>query len=212
MPKHDTLTAALVAFQTSLPSVAKGNEAEVRPKEGRAYSYRYADLTDVNGVILPLLAKQGLAFTCMPTVVDSGADVLAYKLVHDSSDEVIAGFYPLRPTAPGPQAFGSAITYARRYALLAVCGVAPGGDDDDAASAQSSATDWSELATEARTVAQLKAVWEGANNAGALSPELDAQITKIRERLQQPREAVQRAPQVDRFGTPVAEQDGRDPS
>ena len=199
MSKHETLTAALAAFQSSLPSIAKANEAEVRPKEGRAYSYRYADLTDVSAVILPALAKVGLAFTAAPTILGEvgGQFVLAYQLRHDSSEEVVSGFYPLpSPNAP-PQALGSAITYARRYALCAVTGVAPGGDDDDAQSAQSgAAVDWGQLAAGAKTVAQLRAVYEGAESADALTPALEEQITKLRVALQSTeRGPIQRAPQ-----------------
>lgn len=197
--KHNSLTEALIAFQASLPSIAKGNEASVQSKEGRSYTYRYADLTDVSAVILPALAKQGLAFTAAPTVLAEGAGqfVLAYQLRHESTDEVIAGFYPLPTSNAPPQALGSAITYARRYALCAVTGVAPGGDDDDAGRAQQEVgnVDWAQLATDAKTVAQLKAVYDGATSAGALTPDLDNQIAKLRGALQQQRETLQRAPQ-----------------
>ena len=57
--------------------------------------------------------------------------MLAYKLLHVSGDHE-AGEYPL-PTSGTPQAIGSAITYARRYTLVAVTGLAPEDDDDGAA-------------------------------------------------------------------------------
>ena len=60
--------------------------------------------------------------------------VLAYSLLHKSGGAV-AGEYPL-PRDGSPQAIGSALTYARRYALCAVTGVAPGGSDDDGAAAE----------------------------------------------------------------------------
>ena len=62
------------------------------------------------------------------------AGVLAYVLRHTSGGED-GGEYPL-PSANTPaQQMGSAITYARRYCLLAVTGVAPEDEDDDGASA-----------------------------------------------------------------------------
>lgn len=119
---------ALVKFQKELPNVSKGNTA----KAG-SFSYKYADLTDVTEKIMPLLSKHGLAFSAYPTMYE-GAFVLDYALLHESGEK-INGLYPL-PSHGSPQEIGSAITYARRYALVAVTGVAPGGDDDDAAAAQ----------------------------------------------------------------------------
>lgn len=125
MSKHESLVAALVAVQGKLPAIAKTNQV----KAG-AMSYSYADLTQVSEVVLPLLSAHGLAFVAMPTFTESGGSALHYKLVHESG-EFVEGWYPL-PSNVRPQELGSAITYARRYALCAVTGVAPGGDDDDA--------------------------------------------------------------------------------
>lgn len=129
MTTHDTLAAALAAFQTEVPRIEKGKTAQA----GK-YSYDYADLSDVTAVVLPLLGKHGLAWSAAPTMGDHGF-VLEYQLAH-SSGEAITGTYPLPPANTAPQQMGSAITYARRYALCSVTGVAPGGDDDDAQAAQ----------------------------------------------------------------------------
>lgn len=132
MTTHDTLAAALAAFQTEVPRIEKGKTAQA----GK-YSYDYADLSDVTAVVLPLLGKHGLAWSAAPTVTDNGF-VLEYQLAHVSG-EAITGTYPLPPANTPPQQMGSAITYARRYALCSVTGVAPGGDDDDAQAAQQAA-------------------------------------------------------------------------
>jgi len=121
---------ALAAFQEALPNVSKGHKATAG-----TYSYTYADLTDVSAAVVPLLAKQGLAWSAKPTLTDAGF-VLAYSLRH-TDGHVESGEYPLPdPTKTPAQQLGSAITYARRYALTAITGVAPGGDDDDGAKAQ----------------------------------------------------------------------------
>lgn len=125
------LNKALASVQANLPSVVKGETADVKNKDGKKlYDYKYADLTDVSEAVMPLLGKNGLAFTAWPTL-DDGRFVLAYALVHESGEER-AGLYPL-PSSGTPQDIGKAITYARRYALCAVTGVAPGGEDNDAA-------------------------------------------------------------------------------
>lgn len=128
----DNLAAALAAVQADLPSIVKGETATVPTKSGGQYKYSYADLADVSQVILPLLGKHGLSWITRPTLTD-GRFVLAYELLH-TSGESRTGEYPL-PDRGTPQEIGSAITYARRYALCAVTGVAPAADDDDGAAA-----------------------------------------------------------------------------
>lgn len=122
------LAAALAAVQAELPHIAKDKTAHVRSDRG-SYSYRYADLADVTSAVMPLLARHGLAWTSAPTLRD-GQFMLRYDLLH-SSGEHVGGWYPLPdPDRGTPQAIGSAITYARRYALCAVTGVAADADDD----------------------------------------------------------------------------------
>jgi hypothetical protein len=125
------LNAALAAFQSELPRAAKDNTAKVPTKSGGSYSYSYADLSDLSPLILPLLGKHELAWSTCPTVVD-GRFVLRYALRH-SSGECLEGDWPLPAPSSSAQELGSAVTYARRYTLCAVTGVAPGKDDDDAA-------------------------------------------------------------------------------
>ena len=128
----DNLASAMAKVQAQLPRVAKAETADT----GK-FSYRYASLADVSEAVLPLLAEHGLSFVCMPTISDGGHFVLAYRLMH-TSGETLEGQYPL-PTSATPQAQGSAITYARRYTLLSVVGVAP-DDDDDGQAAEQAAT------------------------------------------------------------------------
>jgi hypothetical protein len=133
------LNKALAAFQASLPAIAKGETAQIPGKEGRqGFTYHYADLADVSDVVMPNLGKHGLAFTASPTL-DDGKFVLAYTLLHESGEER-SGTYPL-PSSGKPQDIGGVITYARRYCLCAVTGVAPGGEDNDAAGATEVAMD-----------------------------------------------------------------------
>lgn len=130
-----TLTAALLQLQRDLPQVHKGETARVETQKG-SYSYQFAGLSAVTEAVLPRLTALGLVWICRPTLSADGRPVLAYALVHVDSGERETGEMPLLiPANPTPQQIGSAISYGRRYALLAVTGVAPAGDDDDAASA-----------------------------------------------------------------------------
>lgn len=127
------LAAALALVQTKLPTIEKHQTADTG-----SYKYEYADLADVSEPLLPLLGDAGLSWTCRPTFNERGEFVLAYALMHTSGEQ-IEGEYPL-PKSGTSQAVGAAITYARRYALCAVTGAAPRGDDDDAAEAPRATT------------------------------------------------------------------------
>ncbi len=131
------INTALVELQGQLPRITKDLTAKVKSERtGAQYTYSYADLALISREVLPLLSKCGLAFVSRPTMVD-GRFVLAYELRH-ASGEQIAGEYPL-PDRGSPQEVGSAITYARRYCLCAVTGLAPDDDDNDAIVAEKAA-------------------------------------------------------------------------
>ena len=125
-----SLTEALILLQSRLPRITKEDEAQAGSR-----TYRYANLASIHDAVFPLLAECGLAWTCPPTLFNDRF-VVAYELIHALSGETKSGFYPIPEGAP--QAQGSAITYARRYALCAVLGIAPADDDDDGKTAQAS--------------------------------------------------------------------------
>jgi hypothetical protein len=124
------LATALAKVQAQLAPVGKDKKANAGQ-----FSYTYADLASVQAAVFPLLAAEGLAWTACPTLGEHGF-VLYYALSHGPSDEKVEGLYPLPDPSRGtPQQIGSAITYARRYCLSAVVGVATEDDDGKAASA-----------------------------------------------------------------------------
>ena len=128
--KSKTVYDALVAFQAEIPTISKGSTVD----SGK-YSYDYASLDAITPVVLPMLSALGVAYVASPTLREDGMFVLRAELVHGASNTRITSEYPLgSPNAPA-QGIGSAITYARRYALLAMTGIAPTGEDDDGAKA-----------------------------------------------------------------------------
>src|SRR5258707_12244678 len=134
--KPPSLDKAPAAVQAGYPPAAKRQTAKVdgTTKDGRpvSYSYDYADLADCSQAILPLLGRNGLAFSCRPDLID-GKFALIYELLHESGESK-GGIFPL-PSGGKPQELGGLLTYYRRYALCSVTGLAPAGDDDDAQSA-----------------------------------------------------------------------------
>lgn len=176
---------AMVEFQKELPTVSKGNTADT----GK-YKYKYADLSDVTEAVLPVLNKHGFAWLTMPEMTEHG-NVLRYRLVHEGGGSV-SGTYHL-PTG-APQDIGSAITYARRYALCAVTGVAPDGDDDDGKRATDAARKPAEPTMPvnvavttlgaASSLPELQKIWEQVGRAGiAGHPDVIAEKDRMKAAL-----------------------------
>ncbi len=98
------------------------------------FKSNYADLTSIWRACKDSLSTNGLAISQVTGFME-GQLFLVTTLVH-SSGEWMKGYYPLYLAKQDPQAVGSAITYARRYALAAIVGVCKEGEDDDAEKAQ----------------------------------------------------------------------------
>ena len=92
---------------------------------------RYADLASVWEAARAPLAKNGLAVIQTSAETERGA-CIDTTLVH-ASGECISGRLTLPVTKSDAQGFGSAITYARRYGLAAILGIAADDDDGNAA-------------------------------------------------------------------------------
>jgi hypothetical protein len=89
---------------------------------------KFSSLIDCVNTIRPILAKHHIAATQMVRHGDAG-DRVVTRLVHASGEFVEDGGIPLANTSD-PQKMGSAMTYARRYGLLAICGAVGDPDDD----------------------------------------------------------------------------------
>lgn len=94
---------------------------------------RYASLAAVRNAVIPILAKHGIALVQDLQSVENGVSCTT-RLYHSSGQSLTFGPLVLPVSKADAQGFGSAATYARRYALMAVAGVV-GDDDDDAESA-----------------------------------------------------------------------------
>lgn len=125
-----TLAEALIAFQADLPSVALD---ATNPH----FKSKYASLGSVTKAVLPKLSEHGLAFS-VGSFVDNGLLIVDAHLIHESGESRSLQF-PI--TEANPQKIGSALSYARRYALSALTGVVADEDDDGNAASQPTATD-----------------------------------------------------------------------
>lgn len=91
----------------------------------------YADLASVWEAIRGPLSENGLAVV-QTTDLDAEGVTVVTTLAHESG-EWMRGKIRMHPKDDGPQAYGSCVTYARRYALAAIVGVAQIDDDAEAA-------------------------------------------------------------------------------
>ena len=126
IPKIDLIAAALAKAQATLSNVSKD-------KANPFFKSKYADLGSVLDAIRGPLADNDLAIVHTTEYVD-GVTLLRTALLHKSGQS-ISGLYPIISMKPDPQSYGSAMTYARRYTIMAIVGVAAEDDDANAASA-----------------------------------------------------------------------------
>jgi len=125
------ISSAMVRAMGSMTEVSKNKEANIPTKGGSQYRYSYADLGNVLSHIRPILANNALAVTQTASNPDHDSVAITTTLIHESGEWM--RFEPLvLPSGRTAQETGSAITYARRYALLAIFGLAT--EDDDGAS------------------------------------------------------------------------------
>lgn len=104
----------------------------VKDSDNPFFKSKYADLASVREACQGSLSANGLAVVQFPENRE-GKLVLATMILH-TSGEWLSGELEMTPTKADPQGIGSAITYARRYALAAVTGVATEDDDGNSAS------------------------------------------------------------------------------
>jgi hypothetical protein len=124
--------AALAAAQGDMPTIEKSKEGKIKgeSKSGKQYeySYKYADIADVLESALPILSKNGLA-VIQPTMVSNGAIFIITRVCH-SSGQWVESEYPVATINGDHQKMGGAMTYARRYALCSLLGIAADEDTD----------------------------------------------------------------------------------
>jgi hypothetical protein len=108
-------------------------EGAVKGKTNPAFRSKYADLAAVVDAVKPALAEFGLWFRQVTHNVENG--VCVETVIHHASGESLScGQLYVPATKHDAQGYGSALTYARRYSLMAAFGVPAEDDDGGAAS------------------------------------------------------------------------------
>lgn len=120
------IAAAMVKAQ-------KGFAPALKSSSNPHFKSKYADLAACVEAVLDSLNANGIMLMQKQHPSDSGVAVETI-FVHESGETFSAGILTVPASKQDPQGYGSALTYARRYSLMAACGIAPEDDDGNAAS------------------------------------------------------------------------------
>jgi hypothetical protein len=125
MENFSKVAAALVKAQKAFgPALKTSTNPHFRS--------RYADLSAVVEAVIDALNDNGIALTQRIHPSETGVCVETV-FIHESGEVITSGPLHVPAAKQDPQGYGSALTYARRYSLMAACGVAPEDDDGNAA-------------------------------------------------------------------------------
>lgn len=123
------IAAALVKAQKEFgPALKTSTNPHFRTK--------YADLSACIEAVIDGLNNNGIYLMQLNEERDGGVCVQTV-FIHESGEQITSGSLFVPAAKQDPQGYGSALTYARRYSLMAACGIAP--EDNDANSAKAPA-------------------------------------------------------------------------
>jgi len=141
---------------------------------------RYADLSTCVEAVIDALNNHGIALMQRVNPCDDGV-IVETVFLHESGEMLNCGQLHVPASKQDAQGYGSALTYARRYSLMAACGIAPEDDDGNAATKRPTvpAADISKhlAAIEASTNSdEMTAAYKAAYEACAGNPELQIKV------------------------------------
>jgi hypothetical protein len=126
MTKETTIYQAFIAAQKAFgPALKTSTNPHFRS--------RYADLSACVEAVIDALNDNGLGLIQVTHPCDDGVTVETI-LVHESGATMSSGLLHLPASKQDCQGYGSALSYGRRYSLMAICGIAPEDDDGNRAS------------------------------------------------------------------------------
>lgn len=125
-PSFNKVAAALVKAQKEFGPALKSSS-------NPHFKSRYADLAACVEAVIEALNNNGIALTQRVSPCDDGV-IVETVFIHESGEIINCGQLHVPATKQDAQGYGSALTYARRYSLMAACGIAPEDDDGNLAS------------------------------------------------------------------------------
>lgn len=111
----------------------KGFAPALKTSTNPHFKSRYADLSACVEAVIDSLNENGIGLV-QKTHQDERGVTVETLFVHESGESMSGGTLHVPAAKQDPQGYGSALSYARRYSLMAACGIAPEDDDGNAAS------------------------------------------------------------------------------
>ncbi len=155
------LAEALVAAQAEMG-------AAVKDSQNPHFKSSFASLKAVRDACVPILNKHGIA-VLQPPASEDGLTVTVNTTLLHTSGETLTSALTVKPVKSDPQGIGSAITYARRYGLAGMVGLAFADEDDDGEASAGRAPQaaampegfeaWAKALSECPDTATLQARW-----------------------------------------------------
>ena len=118
---------------TALVKAQKAFGPALKSSTNPHFKSRYADLAACVEAVITGLNDNGIAL--IQKCYDCANGVMVETMfMHESGEMLECGILHVPASKQDPQGYGSALTYARRYSLMAACGIAPEDDDGNSAS------------------------------------------------------------------------------
>jgi len=158
---------------TALVKAQKAFGPALKSSTNPHFKSRYADLAACVEAVIQGLNDNGIALIQKNYDCNDGVMVETVFL-HESGEMLECGILHVPAAKQDPQGFGSALTYARRYSLMAACGIAPEDDDGNSASRrtevkstvnESQITDLMAAMDEVTTLKELQETYKAAYKA-----------------------------------------------
>ena len=118
---------------SALVRAQRGFAPALKTSTNPHFRSKYVDLAGCIEAVVDALNSAGIALV-QRTSEDSTGVTVETVFVHESGETLECGKLHVPASKQDPQGYGSALTYARRYSLMAACGIAPEDDDGNAAS------------------------------------------------------------------------------
>jgi hypothetical protein len=118
---------------TALVKAQKAFGPALKTATNPHFRSRYADLSACVEAVIDALNDNGIAM--IQKCYDCATGIMVETVfIHESGEMLECGILQVPASKQDPQGYGSALTYARRYSLMAACGIAPEDDDGNRAS------------------------------------------------------------------------------
>ena len=130
-PNPVRLRTAMQKIASALVKAQKAFGPALKTATNPHFRTKYADLSACVEAVIDSLNENGIALIQRNHLDETGVTVETV-FVHESGEMLDCGKLHVPAAKNDPQGYGSALTYARRYSLMAACGIAPEDDDGNA--------------------------------------------------------------------------------